>query len=170
MDNANPDLLLSTAPHCRKPSLIEAASRGNAVSFRLVAYLFVGLVASVGLSGCVFNLAADDQAVETFSEAFGICRMQQPGRANRRLHLPPTHCGVAHCLRWRGWNSDGSRIQHAPPLSRCRQDPAPTDAASGRCASDIHESSVRGCARGAVRINEWKISSIEQSRALTSRA
>lgn len=84
------------------------------MSFRFVAYLFVGLVASVGLSGCVFSPAADDPAVETFSEALGICRMQQPGRVNRRVHLPPTHSGVARCLKRRGWNSDGSRIQAAP--------------------------------------------------------
>jgi hypothetical protein len=169
MDNANPDLLLSTAPHCRKPSLIEAASRGNAVSFRLVAYLFVGLVASVGLSGCVFNLAADDQAVETFSEAFGICRMQQPGRANRRVHLPPTHSGVAHCLRWRGWNSDGSRIQHAPPLSAAVKIPRRLTPLQGDASAIYGKAQSGGYARGAVRINHWKISSIEQARALTSR-
>lgn len=84
------------------------------MSVRFVIYLLVGLVAGVGLSGCILNPAANGPAVETFPEALGICRMQQPGRVNRRVHLPPTHPGVARCLRQRGWNSDGSRIQEAP--------------------------------------------------------
>ena len=84
------------------------------MSVRFVINLLVGLAAGVGLSACIFNPAASEPAVEMFPEALGICRMQQPGRVNRRVHLPSTHPGVARCLRRRGWNSDGSRIQEAP--------------------------------------------------------
>lgn len=75
-----------------------------------VKLLFCGLALGAGLSGCVFTPGDSSQHMETFSQALGICRLQQPGRVNRRVHLPPTHQGVARCLKRRGWNTDGSRM------------------------------------------------------------
>lgn len=79
----------------------------------------VGLVATAALGGCILFDAQSARTAETFPEAVGICRMRQPGRMNRRVHLPPTHPGVAGCLRRRGWNPDGSRIvQPSPSVPR----------------------------------------------------
>lgn len=49
-----------------------------------------------------------ETAKQTFHEALQTCRLQQPGRINRRVHLPPTSPGVARCLSRRGWNPDGT--------------------------------------------------------------
>ncbi|HMN47242.1 MAG TPA: hypothetical protein PKE27_21875 [Povalibacter sp.] len=80
------------------------------MSIRIAACLLFSVAAVAGLSGCVLFEPESKQTPETFTEALQVCRMQQPGRANRRVHLPPTHAGVAGCLQRRGWNPDGSRI------------------------------------------------------------
>lgn len=82
----------------------------RSVSIRMAIRVLIGLAATAALGGCILFEAENERAVETFPQALGICRMRQPGRVNRRVHLPPTHPGVAGCLRRRGWNPDGSRI------------------------------------------------------------
>lgn len=45
--------------------------------------------------------------VDSFSSSLQHCRVQQPGRLNRRMALPATHPGIAGCLIRHGWHTDG---------------------------------------------------------------
>lgn len=76
------------------------------------------LAAALILSGCILNLGANassptspERSTTTgeFQKALSSCRLQRPGRINRRVHLPASHPEVARCLKRRGWNTDGSR-------------------------------------------------------------
>lgn len=96
---------------------------------RIVVRLLVSLMATVQLS-CIHFEPQSKQVPETFGEVLGICRMQQPGRVNRRVHLPPEHAGVARCLRRRGWNPDGS-----PILQKSHMTTSTTLAVSRQCCS-----------------------------------
>lgn len=65
------------------------------------------------LTGCISQgelqtTLPPETAKHTFHETLQKCRLQQPGRLNRRVHLPPTSPGVARCLMRRGWNPDGT--------------------------------------------------------------
>lgn len=65
------------------------------------------------LMGCISHgelqpAPTNGRAKQTFHEVLQRCRLQQPGRLNRRVHLPPTSPGVASCLSRSGWNPDGT--------------------------------------------------------------
>lgn len=53
-----------------------------------------------------------------FSQALSVCRLQQPGRVNRRVHLPPTHPRVAACLERNGWLPNGTPVRGTVGSSR----------------------------------------------------
>jgi hypothetical protein len=64
----------------------------------------------LALGGCI-AVATQGLAVEkSFSATLHQCRMQQPGRLNRRLALAATRPSIAQCLRRRGWTPDGSPV------------------------------------------------------------
>ncbi len=65
------------------------------------------------LGACVFQPSArpQDSMSGTFSQALSQCRLQQPGRLNRRVHLPPTNARVAACLKRKGWLPDGTPVE-----------------------------------------------------------
>lgn len=54
----------------------------------------------------------NDEHAVTFAKSLQACRIQQPGRLNKRMALPATHPGVANCLKQHGWQTDGNP---APP-------------------------------------------------------
>jgi len=67
------------------------------------------------LSGCVIDPVSDDGTPApgqppNFQQALRTCRLQQPGRLNRRVHVPPTHPRVAACLQRYGWQADGAPL------------------------------------------------------------
>jgi len=84
--------------------------------------------ATLVLSACVFT-PADEPRSHGFYNALQLCRLQQSGRANRRVHLPPTHPGVAACLERRGWTPDGV--------------PAPSREATNEAVPDAPRNGVR---------------------------
>ena len=49
----------------------------------------------------------NDEHAVTFSKSLQACRIQQPGRLNKRMALPATHPSVANCLKQHGWQTDG---------------------------------------------------------------
>lgn len=80
---------------------------------RSTATLLLILPLATVLFGCVLTPgdAPPTASSPSYHDALSICRRQQPGRMNKRVHLPPTHEGVARCLRYYGWLPDGAPIE-----------------------------------------------------------
>jgi hypothetical protein len=69
------------------------------------------LLILTAVAGCGLALRSHaDRAYANFDRALHECRMQQPGRLNRKLNLPPTSLGVSRCLKQYGWTSSGEPI------------------------------------------------------------
>ena len=54
------------------------------------------------LSRVDFNVSAKAAERAAYYDSLRVCRLQQPGRLSRKMHLPPTQTNVARCLRGRG--------------------------------------------------------------------
>lgn len=65
------------------------------------------------LAGCAWLPPHRHEQPLSYQAALRECRMDEPGRTNRRLQRPPTSPGVAACLRRHGWQSDGKPIDAA---------------------------------------------------------
>lgn len=70
----------------------------------------LAVAAALAIAGCVGNVSQPSAAIQSlnYEQTLHKCRKAQPGRLNHRLLAPPTHPGVARCLRRHGWQPDGS--------------------------------------------------------------
>lgn len=81
---------------------------------RLVGRCVVVATIAVALNACVVVPASHKaNSDKSFDEALHYCRVRQPGKLNRKIRLPATHSGVARCLKFQGWSTDGTRL--TPP-------------------------------------------------------
>ena len=69
----------------------------------------LGLIGMV-LCGCVSVVTQVPATQHGFLDTLHDCRMQQPGRLNRRLALAATRPSIEQCLRRHGWKPDGSTV------------------------------------------------------------
>lgn len=89
----------------------------TAMSNLLKGLVWIVLLAA-GLCGCASQqIAEKPTSVGSFDSTLRACRLQQPGRLNKRQQLPPTNIHVAACLKRNGWLSDGSRVYDVEPSS-----------------------------------------------------
>lgn len=85
----------------------------HVVATSLVSVCGALLLATI-TSGCTAISTSSKSTNAGFDSTLSACRLWQPGRLNKRIRLPPTHSGVARCLKRQGWLPDGQVVVSLP--------------------------------------------------------
>ena len=70
--------------------------------------------------GINFDVAKRATLRAAYYDSLRVCRIQQPGRVSRRVHLSTTQFGVTQCLRRRGWTSRRNSVARVATRSLYR--------------------------------------------------